>query len=189
MCESHQVWWASIHLPFHVALVLFLEGSIQFVSWRRILQTVQSSLRKLEGSLLHLSSPTSEEVSDALSGIIYPFLEQYKPPDAYDTYQDVREILEHVSEIDNSFWTEANYTLSNPVYQEFTDDVHSLFSTMASAIYYAFGIEQPEEEEHNGQMNHIEQNATEAVAKRFGLIVCTSEAPNTAFLPPPPTFM
>ena len=179
MCESHQVWWASVHLPFHVALVLLLEGSIQFVSWRRILQTIQASIRKLEGSLTQLKSPTSKDVSNALSSVIYPFLQQYKPPDAYETYQDVRDTLENVAKIDDDFWTQSNYTLSNPVFKEFTDDVRELSSTMANAIYYAFGIELPEEDDDaagQGLVYHIEEDATEAISKRFGLIVRISNA-------------
>jgi hypothetical protein len=31
--------WAFLHFPFHVALVLFLEGTSQFVVWHKMVET------------------------------------------------------------------------------------------------------------------------------------------------------
>lgn len=171
MYEAHQVWWASIHSPFHVALILFLEGVMQFVTYARILENFQSSIQKLEDAAAYLKdSPTSKEVSDALGSIIYPFLQKYPPPDILEAYKSVNETLAHISEIDDDFWNDTNEDSS--VFVEWENDVTELYSTMMNAIFYAFGVEQPEEESSpSGHPDHIARQTTEAISARYELIV------------------
>lgn len=186
MFEAHQVWWAVIHLPFHVALVLMLEGVMQFVSYVRIMETVRSSMQKLEDASAYLEdAPTSQEVSDTLGEIVYDFLEKYPPPEILETYERTNETLEHIAEIDDSFWNESNYSPDNPVYVEWSTDVNALYSTMVNAVFYAFGIEQPGEEESgaSGHEDHVELQTTLAISERY--ILTVSNSPRmTPRLPP-----
>lgn len=38
--ELRQEIWASLHFPFHLALVLLVEGASQFVIWRQVVEVV-----------------------------------------------------------------------------------------------------------------------------------------------------
>ncbi|KAK7749974.1 hypothetical protein SLS62_008083 [Diatrype stigma] len=172
MFEAHQVWWAVIHLPFHIALVLMLEGVMQFVSYVRIMETVNSSMQQLENASVYLEdAPTSKEVSETLGDIVYNFLEEYPPPEILETYERTNETLEHIAEIDDSFWDDSNYSPDNPVYVEWSKDVADLYSTMVNAVFYAFGIEQPGEEESGatGHEDHVELQTTLAISERYRL--------------------
>jgi len=38
--ELRQEIWASLHFPFHLALVLLVEGASQFILWRKVVEVV-----------------------------------------------------------------------------------------------------------------------------------------------------
>lgn len=50
-----QQFWALAHFPFHVALVLLLEGTSRFVIWRNAMETVDDVVSGLEEVLLNSS--------------------------------------------------------------------------------------------------------------------------------------
>lgn len=63
----HQ-FWALAHFPFHVALVLFLEGTSRFVIWRNAMENTIGVIARLEAVLQ--SSSNTTELSGALNAIV-----------------------------------------------------------------------------------------------------------------------
>jgi hypothetical protein len=177
MYEKHQVWWASIHLPFHIALVLFLEGVNKFVLWRRILESIQLSTSKLLKFADALDTDeviTSEDVSKAIGDFVYSFLKKYKPADVLETYEGVGKTLEDIATLPDSLWVDADVQSNDPDMTHFVNDVSELMGAMINSIFYAFGFEYTEEVAADAKATNPEYLQLELLAsiqQRFGLIV------------------
>jgi hypothetical protein len=178
--EAHQVWWAWAHLPFHVALVLLLEGSNQFVIWARMLEDVGKAFDTLMKSQSDLPDDyTSTDVSEAFGDAVFYWLQKYTPEDVIETYESVNETLEHIAEIPNSFWTDSEVTEDSEIYQHFLGDVAELYSAMVNAVFNAFDIVAPEPEEGEASnASYNEMQDTRAITDRFVLIVSSRVLPS-----------
>jgi hypothetical protein len=168
--ELHQVAWASAHLPFHVALILLVEGINQFVIWIRILETVMMSTRQLFDISNKLPETfNSEDISKALGEIIYPFLKKYPPSDVLDTYEDVDEVLAEIRGFPAKLWTDQ-ITQDDPLFTRWIQDITELLSAMINAIFHAFDI-QEDGKYYGTQMDIVQQRSTYAITNRYRLIV------------------
>ncbi|KAI1386763.1 uncharacterized protein F4822DRAFT_325776 [Hypoxylon trugodes] len=169
MSKRHQVWWTALHLPFHIALVLLLEAASQFVVWARIIESANAAVKKINDALEGLEKPyESEELSETLAGVIEPFLEKYQPLDAIDTWKSVNETLADIADIPNSLW-ESTPDDDDPIYVRFQTDLNELAYAMLNAVYNAFGIEAPEEEDIPKD-RFWQSEAVIEIAKRFILV-------------------
>ncbi|KAI1879576.1 hypothetical protein JX265_002530 [Neoarthrinium moseri] len=175
MSVRHQVWWAALHMPFHISLVLLLEGANQFVIWARVLEQVDAAIKKLVSVTDKLpDNPASPEVSEALGDVVKPFITKYQPADVLETWQGLNETLSNISELPNYLWSSnSTYTDDDPNYIHFTNDLLELLYTMVNSIYNAFGIEaesQAEAAEHGEHAAYVQAQATQAIGQRFQLV-------------------
>ncbi|KAI0889311.1 uncharacterized protein GGS22DRAFT_153621 [Annulohypoxylon maeteangense] len=173
MSKRHQVWWTSLHLPFHIALVLLLEGTSQFVIWARIVESANSIISKIldtEQKAL-TGNPTSEEVSEKLSDLILPFLKKYQPLDVLETMKSVNETLEEIADMPDSFWS-SDPSPDDSMLEHYVKDLAELTNTMINAVYNAFGFNPPEGQEKESLENteFWQTAAAVASAKRFILV-------------------
>ncbi|KAK8049855.1 hypothetical protein PG994_011585 [Apiospora phragmitis] len=175
MSTRHQVWWAALHLPFHIAMLLLVEGSNQFISWWRMLESIEKAANKL----LDLSDvdPTSEAVADALSKQVLAWLKKYPPLDIIDSYKDVNTTLEDIRGLPDSLWGNTTIADDDPTALRWSNDVTELFMTMINGIFNNFKVEAPEKEKGgdkvaaNGSSGVLPQTAmVDAMAQRFGLV-------------------
>ncbi|KAI8965558.1 hypothetical protein F5Y11DRAFT_294853 [Daldinia sp. FL1419] len=169
MSRRHQVLWTAVHLPFHIALTLLVEGANQFIVWARILETSNAAVAKVVSLQTQFVDMTSEEVSEKLSSLIKPFLKKYPPADILETMDSVNETLEHIADIPNSFWKEDSHP-DNSTLNHYRNDLIELTNTMLNAVYNAFEIDPPEEEENGPKPEYWQSEAATAVAKRFRLV-------------------
>ncbi|KAI1460386.1 hypothetical protein F4805DRAFT_417368 [Annulohypoxylon moriforme] len=171
MSKRHQVWWTSMHLPFHIALVLLLEGASQFVVWARIVESTNSVISKvLETEQKALTSdPTSEEVSKSLGDLVIPFLTKYQPLDVIETMKSVNETLEEIADMPDSFWN-SDPSPDDSTLEHYLNDLAELTNTMINAVYNAFGFNPPEEQESMPKTEFWQTAAAVASAKRFILV-------------------
>ncbi|KAI1206517.1 uncharacterized protein F4807DRAFT_233708 [Annulohypoxylon truncatum] len=171
MSKRHQVWWTSLHLPFHIALVLLLEGASQFVVWARIVESANSIIAKViateEKTLT--GNPTSEEVAEKLSDLVLPFLTKYQPLDVLETMQSVNETLKEIADMPDSFWS-SDPSPDDSMLERYLNDLAELTNTMINAIYNAFGFNPPEEQEELPKTEYWQTAAAVASAKRFILV-------------------
>ncbi|KAI2620637.1 hypothetical protein GGS26DRAFT_570434 [Hypomontagnella submonticulosa] len=170
MSKRHQVWWTSLHLPFHIALVLLLEGTSQFVVWARIIESTNAAIAKVLETVSKITDDyTSEEVVDLIGGVVKPFLKQYQPVDVLETWKSVNETLEHIADIPDSFWS-SDPAPDDPTLVHYESDLVDLINTMINAVYNAFGIEAPESVENSTQSEHWQSRAAVATVSRFILV-------------------
>ncbi|KAF7531958.1 hypothetical protein G7054_g8409 [Neopestalotiopsis clavispora] len=178
MSTRHQVWWAALHLPFHIALVLLLEGSNQFVIWARVQEGVAVAISKLVSVRDKLpDEPTSAQVSQALGDVVKPFITKYQPADVLEAWQGVNKSLTDIAELPNSLWTEEHSSADEADYEHWMSELQELLYTMVNAVYNAFGIEAEVEtetgaatEEHG---EYVQTQATHAIGLRFSLVANT----------------
>ncbi|KAI0900069.1 hypothetical protein F4806DRAFT_454954 [Annulohypoxylon nitens] len=171
MSKRHQVWWTALHLPFHIALVLLLEGASQFIIWARIVESANSIINKVlatEQKAL-TGDPTSEEVSKKLGDLVIPFLNKYQPLDVLETMKSVNETLEEIADMPDSFWS-SDPSPDDSKLQHYLSDLAELTNTMINAIYNAFGFNPPEEQEEMPKTEFWQTQAAVASAKRFILV-------------------
>lgn len=186
MSVRHQVWWAALHLPFHIGLVLLLEGSNQFVIWARITESIESAIDKLVsvGDKLP-DEPTSAQVAKALGDVVKPFITKYQPADVLETWQGVNNTLADIKSLPDSLWAGEGISEDDPDYVHWANDVQELTNTMVNSIYNAFGIEAQVEtgaaQDPGDHGKYVQTQATHAISRRFSLVV------SSFFLPHPPT--
>ncbi|OTA99764.1 hypothetical protein M426DRAFT_251883 [Hypoxylon sp. CI-4A] len=170
MSKRYQVWWTSLHLPFHVALVLLLEGVGQFILWARIVEDTTSAIRKVASATAGFDDDvTSEEVSETLGNVVRSFLTEYPPAEIIETMESVNETLEHIAEIPNSFW-DSDPSSDDSTLLHYQSDVAELMNTMINAVYTFFGTEPAEEVEGNQESEYYQSEAAVAAARKFILV-------------------
>lgn len=167
----------ALHLPFHIALVLLLEGASQFIIWARIVESANSIINKVlatEQKAL-TGDPTSEEVSKKLGDLVIPFLNKYQPLDVLETMKSVNETLEEIADMPDSFWS-SDPSPDDSKLQHYLSDLAELTNTMINAIYNAFGFNPPEDQEEMPKTEFWQTQAAVASAKRFILVVSAADA-------------
>ncbi|KAJ6436141.1 low temperature requirement A [Purpureocillium lavendulum] len=149
-----QQFWASLHLPFHLALVLFMQAFTQYLIWSKI---VTQYNRVLDISSLSHDDPdanvtsTGAAIRDGLNASIQLFFTDY-PPKIAGTLDTVNNALNNITKIPESVWGQilnsSGFNLDPPSnlpdVQEWTSMLTSairiLFLSMANALFAAFGI-------------------------------------------------
>lgn len=161
--ESHltawrQQVWVAVHFPFHLALVLFMQGFTQFVIWAKIFNVITSTTvdTLLLADTEAWASVTSIEVSANLSNITYKYFEQF-PPTYVSTWDSVAVALDNITMVSDDFWPEVaafnEVTSVDPVAVEdfrarWTDDFNLMYNSilvlqagMNRAVFEAFGVD------------------------------------------------
>ncbi|KHO00379.1 uncharacterized protein MAM_01157 [Metarhizium album ARSEF 1941] len=145
-----QQLWTCLHLPFHLALVLFMQAFTQYLLWSKIINQ--------EKRLVDIADPnddarmlTSAGVRDSLNASVRAFFQDY-PPKISSTFETVNYALNNITTISDSFWplvengsVPANWSLAPPGHAQ---DLATLGSTflallysMSNALFGAFGID------------------------------------------------
>ncbi|KAI0172162.1 bacterial low temperature requirement A protein-domain-containing protein [Hypoxylon sp. FL1284] len=167
MSKRYQVWWTSLHLPFHIALILLLEGANQCIVWARVSESATAALQKVISAVTKVlnNDPTSQQVSDSLKNQIDPFLKEYPPADVLDTSESVNNLLAHIANFPDSVWAHPE----SDTQEHFNSDVTELLNTMISAVYNAFDIAPPEDANPT-KAEHWQSEIVNGIVRRFLLI-------------------
>lgn len=180
MSKRHQVWWTSLHLPFHIALVLLLEGSNQFIIWARVNESINIAIDKVLAVEDDLGGNiTSAKISNALGGVIMPFITKYQPANVLKTWTEVTNTLANISSFPDTFWAAEDLPLDDPTTEYWERDIQELLYTMVNAIFNAFGVEAAKKDEKSLEVSgettggFDQTMATEAIGARYGLVVCS----------------
>lgn len=168
--EAHQVWWASCHLPFHISLVLLLEGASQFVIWFRILEDVQKAALSVLGAAKMASGETAENAVKAYEEVVYKWLKKYPPAEPIETYKLVATAFKNLKSLPDAFY--AGSSVAAEQADRYTTNMLDLIATLTNSIFYAFKISayKSDDDEPN-TLETIELRSSMAISKRFVLIV------------------
>lgn len=149
-----QQFWAALHLPLHLALVLHLRSFTQWLLWSSMWNQFSRLLDFSDPSEdAFLSNTTSIAVRDSINASVQAFLHDY-PAKTMEAMETINDALTNLTTIPNTFWSSlAHYSKtkdlqgeiwrsSNP--QGFLTFAHSSFylvTTLGNILFQSFGIE------------------------------------------------
>lgn len=166
-----QLLWTMLHFPFHLALVLFMQGFTQFIQWSKVIDVFNHlSTDWIVYDPDALAHATSEKVHENMTEEINQFSEIY-PPKYADTDDLIQQALDNITEIPNSFWPKLSkyylvddYFLPNDsTTNMFVNILNALDTALENSVFAAFEIdlegELIKESEEKGEENSDQSNA------------------------------
>ncbi|KJZ72127.1 hypothetical protein HIM_08500 [Hirsutella minnesotensis 3608] len=147
-----QQLWMSMHLPFHLSLILFTQGFTHFLIWSKIvdvLNTVSMGLSNVDADWL--VNATSQQIQRTLNDSAQSFFKDF-PPKILSTYDTVNDALNNITQIPDSFWPDlAEYYKTNDAAafkdndiqatEIFSNVLQATMSSMANALFATFDID------------------------------------------------
>lgn len=122
--------WSFLHFPFHLALVLFMEGAAQFLIWHKIIEALE-----LIGNAFSIEIwPTTSDELATFVGSVNQTTQEFVtlwPPVYQKTYEDIDQDLAAIA---NSLDTDS--------VQEATFE---LFDVIQSSLFTTYGIGPPKD--------------------------------------------
>jgi len=149
--------WTILHFPFHLSLVLFLEGAAEFIIFRKIIEiliyinTTMSNeyfawANDPQGSLLDLQQALNASTSSIFG---------YFAPQNEQTYIEVRHIFK-VIDLLNS--VEGNNTANSDATKAAVESqVTSLLLTIQNSLFQTYGIDAPHSQPHSITLGSSDQ--------------------------------
>ncbi|TVY85434.1 hypothetical protein LSUE1_G000472 [Lachnellula suecica] len=131
--DLRQEIWASLHFPFHLALVLLVEGASQFIVWRKVVEVV-SGINQQFSSALNQFNIAGQTSSVALTGLLANVtngIYQQYPPTFTQTLKETQSSIDGI----------GNSTFNST---EQRQEMRVLFATIQDSIFDSFNIEPPE---------------------------------------------
>ncbi|EEU40210.1 uncharacterized protein NECHADRAFT_33885 [Fusarium vanettenii 77-13-4] len=163
--------WTVIHFPFHLALVLFMQGFTQFVIWTKIIDTLKNlTLDSVFNDVNDIAKSTTQKIIDNLSKMMTDFFKLY-PPKYASTWTTVENALTNISDIADDFWPQfAKYatTLQDKDFPDedefntFAEAFYSISYSMENSLLETFGIDLVTEISEDKTNSNITENALEA---------------------------
>lgn len=157
LTATRQAIWTVLHLPFHLSLVLFMQGYVQLLTWGKIIQQLflAFDIADPTDSTTIPPNATSISVTNALNSSVQGFFKAY-PPVIDGTLDTVNAALTNISHIPDSFWAPFAATSIagdgsdggrqllppslQPNYDVLVNATTSLALSMANAVFSSFGI-------------------------------------------------
>ncbi|EFY84854.1 hypothetical protein MAC_09106 [Metarhizium acridum CQMa 102] len=144
-----QQLWTSLHLPFHLALVLFMQGFTQYLLWSKITNEAKRALEVADPSD-DAKALTSVNVKDSINASVQAYFQDY-PPKISSTFETVDQALNNITTMSDSFWplflngsVPSDLSSAPPGYEAdlttISDSFIALFLAMNNALFAAFGI-------------------------------------------------
>ncbi|KAF4982410.1 hypothetical protein FZEAL_1928 [Fusarium zealandicum] len=169
--KLRQQLWTILHFPFHLALVLFMQGFTQFVIWSKIIDTLNHlTFDSILGDINAIAKATSESVAKDLGNMTDNFFKTY-PPKYATTWVTVQDALDNITAIADDFWVQvAKYseTLNDedlPADEDLTTFQESFYSiaySMENSLLETFGIDLVTEVSEDKANANITENGLEA---------------------------
>ncbi|KAH8173373.1 Low temperature requirement A [Sarocladium implicatum] len=152
-----QIYWVALHLPFHLALVLFMHGFTQLIMWTKILDVIHRRVLIRDGFLQdydRISQMSSLNVSQAINEEVGGFLDSFAKYNGWATVI-AGVALQNITKLPDSLWSEhpqiiyaAYYGLplddgfeKSQTFLDFQTAIKAILATMLSAIFETFGVE------------------------------------------------
>ncbi|KAL7806175.1 hypothetical protein V8C26DRAFT_440219 [Trichoderma gracile] len=185
LAHTRQMLWVSWHLPFHIALVLLLEGANQFIAWSQALQSIKSAAQSIVDITHELpNNPTTKEVIQALNETVTELLESYPPEDEVAAWDDVDRTYKNLLTLPNTFWAVSGQLANNDpevtCWLNGTRDLaqmtcwlngtRDLAQTVFNGIFASFSLAAPADEPESTDVQSATEAAYLATADKFGTV-------------------
>ena len=180
--------WSLAHFPFHLALVLIMEGATQFVVWWKIVELIDyvgnEFLHAFRAAEASTESGIASRMVEHLNGTVNSIWEHY-PPDLLVTFFHKEELLKQIGQIDDTYWRadfqDPESMAADPRYQNFTEKYRALKVTILNSILKNFNIEAIEDSGWQDHPETYEEHAFQDASCKFNLVVRVVPS----VLPPP----
>ncbi|TWU72745.1 hypothetical protein ED733_001886 [Metarhizium rileyi] len=150
-----QLIWTSLHLPFHLSLVLFMQAFTQYIIWSKVMSVLNQLTDNYFGGVVGDSSPqtniTSAKIGQYFKNKTDDFFSQY-PAKMTETLQTVELAINNITSLPNDLWpTLEKFGNSGnaSALSETTEDAvttfllstQSIIASMTNNLFQAFGID------------------------------------------------
>ncbi|KAF7559903.1 hypothetical protein G7046_g4234 [Stylonectria norvegica] len=179
-----QQMWTFLHYPFHLALVLFMQGFTQFIIWSKIINTIKNlTFDNVLNNIDDVARATTKQIIDSLTKTIEDFFKLY-PPKYTLTSESVITALNNISTIPDAYWPElikysrTNATEDMPPMNEtniFVNAFQAISVSMENALLETFGIDlvkelSEENETATADTTGFEVKVNQETWERFDLV-------------------
>ncbi|KAK7752843.1 hypothetical protein SLS62_005185 [Diatrype stigma] len=136
------ILWILFHMPFHISLVLLVEGGNQFIVWRRAIEAIDAASATLEGAAFGFQQiDDTKAIVDRIKEPVMSLLDAYKPSDEVTTLRTVNDAFSDMETIPNEFWSMYEQLSANqPVKRRWLDDISKVISAVFNGINNSFEI-------------------------------------------------
>lgn len=180
-----QLSWSILHFPFHLATVLFVGGSAQFIMWWKISETNKSFgavLDTANGDFTISPNVTKIELLSFINDTVHDTFLRYPPP-WYLTEVHYSAFYSSLENLSDAFW--ANLTagddqsgfLTSPEMDKFTGLLESIIVTVENSLFATFKIDSFAEGNLKEDPATYEFEVLEANFERLDLVVSPCSYP------------
>ncbi|KAK3312979.1 hypothetical protein B0H66DRAFT_631891 [Apodospora peruviana] len=166
--------WNLVHFPFHLVLVLIMEGATQFVLWWKIVELIDYVSTEFL-SAFQLSQSDSSSLVHHLNATINHIWERY-PRDLLVSHFHREALLETLSDFNDTqlhnFFDISSHGTSSPdkQFQTFTSTFNALKLTTLNSILRNYNIDDISDAGWRDSPQSYEQHAFDEAAERFELV-------------------
>lgn len=158
MSAIRQQIWSFLHFPFHVAMILFVAGSSQYIIWWKLVEAITMLLtnfnKAISGSVLAdaRANVTTESFINFLNSTISSVLTLY-PPTYADTYIDLDATLASLGNVSDQYWIDRAAALLpdgtvgdldpkwDATIEQLSTGLYHLLVTVTNSIFASFKID------------------------------------------------
>lgn len=177
MSASNQAYWALVHLPFHIALVLLAEGGNQWVVWWRFMEAIHGAGAALEtAARVGMKTLSTNTVVTSLRVTAQAMMWEYvgDPKKFESATKNLNTALESLEDIPDAFWASVHPSSDKESYETWAEAYLAITSTVMNTISDAFDISVAVEDEDDPSaysLGAAELAATKKTLDRLQLIV------------------
>jgi hypothetical protein len=170
--------WAFLHFPFHLSLVLFMEGTAQFIIWRKLTE-IMGFVRDAFVSALNVvnSDPSAswDDLVQTMNDTTAAVFESY-PPIYAKTYNEVDEAL-HI--LANATADDGSAVMTG---------IETLIGSIQNSLFETYGIVAPKEKNYDYNTSTTDSVMNELYKKAYviGLVVSIHLSPFHPVIPTAP---
>ncbi|KAK3345802.1 hypothetical protein B0T25DRAFT_633497 [Lasiosphaeria hispida] len=169
-------FWSIAHFPFHLALVLIMEGATQFVVWWKIVELIDYVSNEFLFAFRLAESDTSTNIAASmvhhLNDTVNYIWAQY-PRDLLVSHFHREQLLKTIGGFKDAHLRDfptPDKLEGNPEFQPFIEAFRALKITTLNSILKNFNIEEISDAGWQDHPETYEQHAFDDAAKRFDLV-------------------
>ena len=185
--------WTLLHFPFHLSLILFMQGFTQFIIWTKAMSLFNSIDDKWLGSgdddsnvdsSIDWSQVTSQNVAWGYSNATDTFFKAY-PPKYYDAWLAVDAAIQNITTLPDDLWaqvvkygdTENVNDISDKNWDyaiTYWNSFNTILGTMANSCFQALGLDLTTElikKNPNAKQDQFQIQVAASTLERYHLVV------------------
>jgi len=167
--------WSLCHFPFHLALMLLIEGTVQLLVWLKLMELISYLSDEFYATFLatrgNSGTSITRSIVNNLNGTVNSVWELYHP-EHFATFLRAEALLAVIGMTPESFWTTVPGNIeADSMYQNVTRALRSLQLTVLNSVLVNFKIEEIDGGGWPDDPSTYKGHALEDVSDKFSLVV------------------